>query len=99
MPAVRGVFYLQAAKGNLETDKASAFHALSEAYGFIYSLQFTRMPNSDAPYMTKTEVDAILGQLMEGNGFWDLSENTIDSVSDAIASKFGFTTVEAAPAI
>tara|TARA_R110002049_G_scaffold302258_1_gene494967 strand:+ start:20040 stop:21239 length:1200 start_codon:yes stop_codon:yes gene_type:complete len=98
IPAVRGVFYLQASKANLGTDNARAFHALSEAYGFIYSLQFTRKPNSTEPYVTKTEVDGYLAQLMAGNGFWDITNTTIDSVSDAIAAKFGFTTAQAASA-
>ncbi|MFG6687696.1 DUF4856 domain-containing protein [Mariniflexile sp. HNIBRBA6329] len=96
VPAVRGVFYLQASKANLGVDNARAFHALSEAYGFIYSLQFTRKPNSTEPYVTKAEVDGYLAQLMAGNGFWDITETTIDNISDAIAAKFGFTTAQAA---
>jgi hypothetical protein len=98
IPAVRGVFYLQASKTNLGTDNARAFHALSEAYGFIYSLQFTRKPNSTAPYVTKTEVDGYLSQLMAGNGFWDVTDTSIDNISNAIAAKFGFTTAQAASA-
>ena len=52
---VRAVYYLQAGKDM--TDKAKAFHALSEGVGFIYSLQFTRKPGTDAPYFSKNEVD------------------------------------------
>jgi len=96
IPAVRAVYYLQAGKTNLESDKATAFHALSEAYGFIYSLQFSRMPNSTIPYVTKTEVDGYLAQLMEGNGFWDVTPETLDSISASIAAEFGFTTAQAA---
>lgn len=96
IPAVRGVFYLQASKANLGIDNARAFHALSEAYGFIYSLQFTRKPNSTQPYVTKTEVEGYLAQLMAGNGFWDVTATTIDNISNAIAAKFGFTTAQAA---
>ena len=96
IPAVRGVFYLQASKANLGIDNARAFHALSEAYGFIYSLQFTRKPNSTQPYVTKTEVEGYLAQLMAGNGFWDITATTIDNISNAIAAKFGFTTAQAA---
>ncbi|MEW4925213.1 DUF4856 domain-containing protein [Algibacter sp. 2305UL17-15] len=98
IPAVRAVFYLQAGKASLDTDKAKAFHALSEAYGFIYSLQFTRQPNATVPYFTKAEVDAYLAQLMEGNGFWDVTAQTLDTISDGISAKFGFTTAQAAPA-
>ncbi|WP_147676412.1 DUF4856 domain-containing protein [Algibacter pacificus] len=96
IPAVRAVFYLQAGKTSLEVDKAKAFHALSEAYGFIYSLQFTRKPNATTPYLSKTEVDAYLAELMEGNGFWDVTEETLDTISAEISAEFGFTTEEAA---
>ncbi len=93
---VRAVYYLQAGKGNIGTDTASSFHDLSEGFGFIYSLQFTRKPNTSEPYFTKSQVDAYIAQLMEGNGFWDVSANTLDTMSDEISAEFGFTTAEAA---
>jgi hypothetical protein len=93
---VRAVYYLQAGKGNIGTDSASAFHDLSEGFGFIYSLQFTRKPNTSDPYFTKSQVDTYISQLMEGNGFWDVSANTLDSMSDEISAEFGFTTAQAA---
>ncbi|XMO86898.1 DUF4856 domain-containing protein [Algibacter sp. AS12] len=96
IPAVRAVYYLQSGKNKLGVDDASAFHALSEAYGFIYSLQFTRKPNTTVPYLTKTEVDAYLAQLMEDNGFWDVTADTLDTMSDEISEAFGFTTEAAA---
>lgn len=92
--AIRAVYYLQAGKMTLDTDKASAFHALSEAYGFIYSLQFTRQPNSTLPYFTKAEVEGLLSQLEAGNGLWDVTPTTLDQLSDSISSKFGFTTAQ-----
>ena len=96
VPAVRAVHYLQAGKEKMAAeDLASAFHALSEAYGFINSLQFTRQPNADAPYFTNQEVNAFMTQLMEGNGFWEVTPATLDTMSATIAAKFGFT-VEAA---
>jgi hypothetical protein len=96
IPAVRAVYYLQAGKNSLNIDNATAFHALSEAYGFIYSLQFTRQTNSSIPYFSKTEVDAYLAELMEYNGFWDVTEETLDTISAEISAEFGFTTEEAA---
>ena len=74
-----------------------AFQNLSEGYGFIYSLRFTRMPGSDQPYFTKPEVDGFLTQLLADgpNGFWDVKETTLDSISEAIAAKFDFTVAEA----
>jgi len=94
---IRAVYYLQAAKPTVGTDYGSAFHDLSEGYGFIYSLQFTRQPGTDSPYFTKNEVDAYLAQLMQGNGFWDVTTTTLDEMSDDIAARFDFTVTEAAP--
>jgi len=92
---VRAVYYLQQGKASLATDKASAFHDLSEGFGFVYSLQFTRKPGTDEPYFSKTEVDGFITTLMEGNGFWDISEETLDTISNTISGKFSFTTEQA----
>ena len=52
--AVRGIYYLQQAKTKIENDQITgSFHALSEAYGFIYSLRFTRKPGTTSPYFSK----------------------------------------------
>lgn len=37
-----------------------------------------------------------MNTLLEGDGFWDVSPETLDSMSETIASKFGFTVEEAA---
>ena len=92
---IRAIYYLQQGKNNLPTDKGGAFHDLSEGIGFIYSLQFTRMPNSTASYFTKSEVDGFMGTLQNGNGFWDLSSVTLDEMSATIAAKFKFTLAQA----
>tara|TARA_B110000046_G_scaffold54764_1_gene61161 strand:- start:15924 stop:17081 length:1158 start_codon:yes stop_codon:yes gene_type:complete len=92
---IRAVYYLQQGKNNLPTDKGGAFHDLSEGIGFIYSLQFTRMPNSIASYFTKSEVDGFMETLQNGNGFWDLSSETLDEMSATIAAKFKFTLAQA----
>lgn len=92
---IRAVYYLQQGKNNLPTDKGGAFHDLSEGLGFVYSLQFTRKPNSTEPYFTKGEVDGFLSTLQSGNGFWDLSSETLEEMSTAIAAKFNFTVAQA----
>ncbi len=95
--AVRAVHYLQAGKDKLEeNDMASAFHQLSEGFGFINSLQFTREPNTSAPYFTHAEVNAFMATLMEGNGFWDVTPETLETMSQTIAARFGFTVSAAA---
>ncbi len=96
---IRAVYYLQQAKNSLPEDRNNhsaygpAFHDLSEAYGFIYSLRFTRKPNSSEPYFTKAEVDGFLEDLLgDGpNGLWDIKSVTLDELSLAIAGKFDFT--------
>ena len=92
---IRAVYYLQVAKATLANDKGTAFHDLAEGFGFIYSLQFTRQPNSTEPYFTKTEVDSFINTLMQGDGFWDITTSTLDKMSETIAAKFNFTVIEA----
>ncbi len=95
--AVRAVYYMQNGKNALAAgNHGTAFHDLSEGYGFVYSLRFTRKSNSSEPYFTKSEVDGFIEQLTAGNGFWDIQSSTLDSISDAIANKFSFTVAEAA---
>ncbi|WP_452222484.1 DUF4856 domain-containing protein [Lacinutrix salivirga] len=92
---VRAVYYLQQGKANLGSDMASAFHDLSEGYGFVYSLQFTRKPGTNAPYFTKAEVDGFIDTLEAGNGFWDITPETLDALSNTISGAFSFTTAQA----
>ena len=93
--AIRAVYYLRQGKNNLFTDQGNAFHDLSEGYGFIASLQFTRKQNSTAPYFTKSEVDTYMAQLMEGNGFWDVTEETLNQIAFDISGRFNFTLEQA----
>jgi hypothetical protein len=93
---IRAVYYLQGGKANLGSDWASAFHDLSEGFGFVYGLQFTRNTMTDAPYVSKSTVDAYIDSLMQGNGFWDLTAETLDQMSEDIAAEFGFTVDQAA---
>ncbi|MDE0472810.1 MAG: DUF4856 domain-containing protein, partial [Ekhidna sp.] len=98
--AIRAVYYLQQGKAGLEagtTDRASVFHDLSEGYGFIYSLQFTRRPESNSPYFSNSEVKTMLKRLMGdgNNGLWDVMPATLDKISGEIAIPFSFTVDEA----
>ncbi len=92
---VRCVYYLQQAKRALSGgDFGGAFHDLSEAYGFIYSLRFTR--EADGPFADREEVDRYLAELTAGNGFWEVSAETLDRISADIADKYDFTIAQAA---
>ena len=64
---------------------ADAFHALSEGYGFVMSLQFTNNGN-DAPYYSKTEVDAMLAKM---DDFWNVQDADLTLMVNDIKSKFG----------
>ncbi|MEX0681141.1 MAG: DUF4856 domain-containing protein [Balneolales bacterium] len=97
--AVRGVYYLQAGKRQIEAgETGSAFHSISEGFGFIYSLQFTRVPGTDQPYLAHSEVKQILNDLLgDGeNGLWDVELSTLDALAEQIASQFDFTVEQAA---
>ena len=47
---------------------------------------------------SRDEVDGFISTLMgDGtNGFWDITPNTLDQISEDIASKFDFTVAQAA---
>lgn len=94
--AIRAIYYLE--QGRLARaggDNGGAFHDLSEGFGFVYSLQFTRKGDSNAPYFTKTEVDGYISQMMAGNGFWDVTDANLQAMSAEIASRFGLTVAQA----
>ncbi len=96
--AIRAVYYLQQAKLAFENGSTgSAFHDLSEGYGFIYSLQFTRRPGSNTPYFTLEDVDNFIANLMDDgpNGFWDVEASTLDAIAETIAAEFDFTVAQA----
>ena len=95
---VRAVYYLRQGKNRIvNNDMGGAFHDLSEGFGFIYSLQFTREPDSNAAYFTKAQVDGLIRDLMgDGeNGLWDVKTETLDNIANAIADKFDFTVAQA----
>ena len=66
----------------------SYFHALSEGYGFILSLQFTNDGNGNA-YFTHSEVNTMLSTLDAGNGFWDRTAIELQDIADQIKSATG----------
>tara|TARA_B100000575_G_scaffold269707_1_gene249604 strand:+ start:7700 stop:8935 length:1236 start_codon:yes stop_codon:yes gene_type:complete len=64
---------------------ADAFHALSEGYGFVMSLQFTN-DGSGTPYFSNSEVNAYLALM---DNFWTVKNSDLESIRDAVKSKFG----------
>ncbi|SMD31892.1 protein of unknown function [Reichenbachiella faecimaris] len=96
--AVRAVHYLQGGKDLLETQEfGGAFHDLSEGLGFVYSLQFTRKPNTNSPYFSKEDVEEFVDDILANeNGLWNASSTTLDEVSQEIVDAFGLVMAEAA---
>lgn len=96
--AIRAVYYLQAGKTGVENgvEPGTIFHDLSEGLGFVYSLQFTRKPNSDEPYFTKTEAEEYFSDIIgDINGLWNVDVQVLEDISEAIAGRFDFTVAEA----
>jgi hypothetical protein len=94
---IRSVYYLESGATALDgSDKGGAFHDLSEGFGFVYSLQFTHNPDTDAPYFSRIEVQNMLDDMMNasGNGFWDVSTTDLRSISADIAQRFDFTVTQ-----
>ncbi|MBC6998330.1 DUF4856 domain-containing protein [Cytophaga sp. FL35] len=97
---IRAVYYLQQGKNALAQETpnyGTAFHDLSEGYGFIYSLQFTRKPGTTEPYFSKAEVDAFLMDILDDgdNGLWDVAPATLETIAIAISERFDFSMEEA----
>ncbi|MEM8847926.1 MAG: DUF4856 domain-containing protein [Bacteroidota bacterium] len=96
--AVRAVHYLKAGISGLSgAQPGTTFHDLSEAYGFIYSLQFLRSPGTELNfYFSRDEVLGFLDTIYNDptNGFWGVTEENLNSVAEAIAAKFSFTVAE-----
>jgi hypothetical protein len=97
--AVRAVYYMNEGKAKLATNNGKgAFHALSEGYGFIWSLRFTQNPDTKSPYFSKDEVKSLLDRLMGGKtGLYDVDylEIELDKIAQDIATRFGFTVAQA----
>ena len=79
-------YYLVAGAEDITNgDWAAALHALSEAYGFILGLQFTK-DSSGNNYMSNTEVNDLLSRLSAGNGgFWERTVEELNTIADEVA--------------
>jgi hypothetical protein len=80
--------YLNSGAGKIEDGKwADAHHALSEGWGFILSLQFTKNPATGEPFYTNAEVNDMLSQI---DDFWTVTPAALESMASSIETKFGF---------
>lgn len=84
-------YLVDAAEDISNNDWADALHALSEAYGFILGLQFTKT-SSGSPYMTNQEVNDLLERLSEGDGgFWERTPEELNAMAEEVAISTGLT--------
>tara|TARA_B110000240_G_scaffold126557_1_gene140876 strand:- start:8405 stop:9736 length:1332 start_codon:yes stop_codon:yes gene_type:complete len=85
--AKRAQVYLDEAADNDDLSP-DYFHALSEGYGFILSLQFT-YTSDGTPYFSNAQVNSMLEQLEAGDGFWDRSDDELRAMADQIQAVTG----------
>ena len=85
--AKRAQVYLDEAADNDDLSP-DYFHALSEGYGFILSLQFTYTTDG-TPYFSNAQVNIMLEQLETGNGFWDRTDSELRDMADQIQAVTG----------
>ena len=87
----KAFYYIEKGSGYITEGKwAAAHHALSEAYGFILGMQFTKAADGE-PYMTNGEVNTMLDALAAGNGLWDRTPAELDEMSAQLKTATGLT--------
>lgn len=87
---IRSIYYLKQGEAALRAEPANfgtAFHDLSEGFGFVYSLRFI----NNVSGFTPAQVDGWLTSLTNesGNGFWDLDPDVIATIANDISGVFG----------
>ena len=82
--AQKAIDYLSGAVTTLSNggEREDTFHGLSEGYGFVLSLQYTS-------YFTNSEVTSMLNQMMEGDGFWDITPDELNTMVAQIQTASG----------
>lgn len=85
-------------EANLKENPIYAFSSISEAYGLIYALQFTRNAEGK-PYFTYAEIQNILQKMTNGDGLWDTQrllagaevEGSLKNIATQVGKPFGLT--------
>ena len=82
--AQKAIDYLTSSAGIIASgaSREDAFHGLSEGYGFVLSLQFTDL-------FSNGEFNSMLDQMMEGDGFWTISADDLNSMASTIQTVAG----------
>ena len=87
--AYKAISYLTGASEELAANGVTPdfIHDLSEGYGFIYSLQFTKVDGN--AYVDNAWVETTLNSLENGNGFWDVTTTLLDNIKAQIQTATG----------
>lgn len=98
--AIRAVYYLKQGEAALRAQpvqRGTAFHDLSEGYGFVYSLRFLRTRNSDAIVDWYEVSEDLITRLRNagGNGWWDIDPDVLAELAQEIADATGINVTEA----
>ena len=56
----------------------------------------TRNTTTNTTHLPAADIEGYLTTLMADNGFWDVTNATLDDISSKIANAYGFTVAEAA---
>jgi hypothetical protein len=82
--AIAGAAVGYLGKWKTGTNDAVRAHAIGEGAGFIYSLRFCTFNGADATFSNGIYANLFGSE----NGFWDLTNEKINTASDAIKAKF-----------
>ena len=97
---IRAVYYLAQAQNHLQATPAatgSAFHALSEAYGFIYGLRFIARNETQLATATEISEDYLATLLNADNGgFWTLDPAELGRMAREISARYEIVYAQAA---
>lgn len=89
--ASQALTYLESFKTNISGNPSAAYHALSEAYTFIYNLKFS---NIDTRKLTSTQVNDLLVLLSKNINtgdinFYNISISDVNTVITSLKSAYG----------
>lgn len=87
---IRAIYYIKQGEAGLRAtpvNYGTAFHDLSEGYGFIYSLRFINNVSSFDTALVDGWLETLANE--SGNGFWDIDPDDLATLASDIGGTFG----------
>lgn len=83
---------------NVEEKQQQGFQFISQAYGYLYAMQFARDKEGKA-YFTREQIIEFMNQLSKGHGFWEKerlladesTQGSLKNIATQIGKPFGIT--------